>query len=261
MKKDTYTTQLQAGSGLIEETRKLLSLWSPELSVTDLESKALESGEFPNITSRRLRNIVGEGFKPRYIVNGGTPAIHLKKLVDNLSSRDFNQLLFLFTCRANLILTDFVFEVYWPAYSAGKDVITNEDSRYFVTRANQDGKTFKPWSEGTVTRVARYLTNCCSDFGLLEAGDKSVRRILPYQIEAVTLVYLAYDLHFSGLGDNSALSDPDWGLFGLERADVLDELKRQALKGWFIIQSAGTASRIGWQYETMEAVVDALARE
>ena len=85
--------------------------------------------------------------------------------------------------------------------------------------------------------------------------------ILNQKISIAIVTFLAYDLHFSGLGDNKVISHPDWGLFGLEREDVLDELKRQALKGWFIVQSAGTASRIGWQYETMEAVVDALARE
>lgn len=261
MTNESYTTQLQAGLGLIDETKKLLEIWSPDISVTELKHKARESGEFPNITFRRLRNIVVESFKPRYLVGSGAPAIHLKQLMNELSRREFNQLLFLFTCRANLVLADFIRKIYWPSYMAGKDTVTNEEAKDFLLRANEDGKTFKTWSEGTITRVARYLTNCCSDFGLLETGNKSVRKILPFQIEAIPLIYLSYDLHFSGLGDNSVLGHSDWGLFGLEREDVLDELKRQALKGWFIVQSAGTASRIGWQYETMEAVVDALARE
>jgi len=261
MTNDAYTTQLQAGLGLIEETRKLLDIWSPDISEADLKYKSLESGIFPNVTFRRLRNIVDEGFKPRYLVNNGVPAIYLKELMNSLSSRDFNQLLFFFTCRAHSVLADFIRIIYWPGYMAGKDTVTNEEAKDFLIRANEDGKTYKPWSESTITRVASYLTSCCSDFGLLESGEKSVRRILPFQIEAIPLVYLAYDLHFSGLGDNSVINHLDWSLFGLEREDVLDELKRQALKGWFIVQSAGTASRIGWQYETMEAVVDALAQE
>ena len=112
-----------------------------------------------------------------------------------------------------------------------------------------------------VERVSSYLNGTCSDFGLLDINRRGTRNILPYRIEQRVGVYLAYDLHFSGLGDNRVLSHPDWGLFGLEREDVLNELKRQSLKGWFIIQSAGEATRIGWQYETMEAVLDVITRK
>jgi len=258
---ELYTTRLQAGLGLIEETRKLLRLWSPDLSVNELVYKALDAGDFPNISFRRLRNIVAEGFTPRYLVNDGAPAFRLQRLMGDLDDRNFNQLLFLYTCRANSVLANFIREVYWPAYMAGKDQLSNDEARYFLIRANQDGKTTKPWVEGTVNRVASYLTGCCSDFGLLETGEKSVRKIQPFQIESTTTIYLAYDLHFAGAGDNSILSHLDWQLFGLDREDVLNEFKRTSLKGWYIIQTAGTATRIDWQYQSIEEVLDVITQE
>jgi len=260
MKQESYTTQLAAGLGLIDETRKLLDLWSPGMSVTELKYKALESGQFPNMTFRRLRNIVVECFKPRYLVDRGAPAILLKALQPKLTNREFSQLLYIYTCRANLVQADFIRNIYWSAYSAGRSTISNEEARQFVGRANEDGKTFKPWSEGTITRVARYLTNCCSDFGLLEGGEKSVRKILDYRVEPRVAVIAAYILHFAGQGDNNILSHPDWLLFGMDRADVLNELKRLSLKGWFIIQSAGDVTRIAWQHSSMEELIDALTR-
>jgi hypothetical protein len=256
MIKEFYTTQLQAGLGLIEETRKLINLWTPGMSATELNRTALESGVFPNITSRRLRNIVVESFKPRFLVNDGAPAKLLKNLDGKLNSREYSQLLFIYTCRANLILTDFVNAIYWDAYGSGKDSISVEDVRRFVKRANEDGKTFKPWSESTITRVSRYLSACCADFGLLESGEKSVRRILPFQIEPSVMAVLAYDLHFSGYGDNQVLSAFEWSLFGMDREDVLNEFKRFALRGWWIVQSAGDVIRIGWQYKSMEELLD-----
>ena len=78
MSKRFYTVQLSAGLGLIEETRKLLDIWSPGISATELTRLALESGRFPNVTSRRLKNIVTNGFKLRYMVNSGSPAALLK---------------------------------------------------------------------------------------------------------------------------------------------------------------------------------------
>jgi hypothetical protein len=252
----TYTAQLQAGLGMIEETRKLLDLWCEGMGGGALYQAALNSGHFPTVSARRLRNLVAEGFAPRYLQDGAAPAILLKALKDALSSREFEQLLFIYTSRANAILADFVREVYWAAYTSGRDVLTNDDARAFVVRANQDGKSPKGWSDGTIQRVAAYLTGCCADFGLLERGVRRVRRILPYRIEPVVAAILAHDLHFAGKGDNQLLADPDWGLFGLEPADVLNELKRLALKGLVIVQSAGGATRISWQYKNMEDLAD-----
>lgn len=260
MTTDAYTTQLQAGLGLIEETRKLLELWSPGMGAPELSRLALESGRFPNVTSRRLSNIVGEGFKPRYLINDAAPAQLLKRLANKLDNREFNQLLFLYTCRANLVLADYVRDVYWDAYASGKESLAVDDARRFVRRANEFGKTFKPWSDETVIRVASYLPACCADFGLLESGEKSVRKILSFQIEARVLLILTYELHFARLGDNSILAHPDWALFGMDRDDVLNELKRQALKGRLIIQVAGDAVRIGWQIESREELIDVITR-
>ena len=42
-----YTTKLQAGLGLVPETKLLLQLWEPSMSVPVLYQQALESGQFP----------------------------------------------------------------------------------------------------------------------------------------------------------------------------------------------------------------------
>lgn len=260
MTEKLYTTQLQAGLGMIQETHILLDLWDHNLNLKQFQKKTLESGQLPNVSARRLRNIVGECFAPRYLATQPTPAKNLQKLHKNLTGKEISQLFFIYTCRANIILYDFVKEIYWGAYTSGKSIITNEEAEKFVIRANQDNKTLKPWAESTIRRVSGYLVGCCADFDLLEGGKRTNRNILPFRNESKTSIYLAYELHFSGLGDNRILSHPDWGLFGLDRSDVLNELKQLALKGWFIIQSAGDVTRIGWQYQSMEELVDALAK-
>lgn len=255
-----YTTQLQAGLGLVNETKALLDLWSPGMSAGQLHQVALESGRFPTITARRLRNIVGECFAPRYLVSGGAPAAHLKRLSATLSTADLTQLMLVFTSRANPILGDFVRHVYWARYAAGYSQITNEDARTFVERGIDDGKTIKRWSEATVRRVSAYLTGCCADYKMLERGLRSSRRILPFRISPSAAAYLAYELHFSGVGDNALLIHEDWQLFGLAREDVLEELKRLALKGLLIVQAAGNVIRINWKQQDMEALCDVLTQ-
>lgn len=255
-----YTTQLQAGLGLVDETKTLLELWSPGMSANQLHQVALESGRFPNVTARRLKNIVGECFAPRYLVGGGAPANHLKRLGVALATADLAQLFFVFTSRANPILADFVRQVYWSRYAGGYTQLTNEDARAFVQRGIDDGKTVKRWSDSTVRRVSAYLTGCCADYGLLERGTRITRRILPFRIAPAVSAYLAHELHFAGVGDNALLAHEDWQLFGLAREDVLEEIKRLSLKGLVILQVAGDVIRIGWKQQNMEALCDVLAQ-
>jgi hypothetical protein len=73
-----------------------------------LYRQVLESGVLPNVSAYRLKNIVLRCFAPRYLVADGQPALYLKKLLAVLASTEMNQLFFLYTCRANPILADFI---------------------------------------------------------------------------------------------------------------------------------------------------------
>lgn len=203
-----YTTQLQAGVGLVNETKTLLDLWAPGMSATQLHRKSvLESGRFPNVTARRLRNIVVE--RPRYLVAGGAPAAHLKRLASAISTADLTQLLLVFTSRANPILGHSRARLTGRAMPA--DTRTSPTTMHvpFVERGIDDGKTVKRWSETTVRRVSAYLTGCCADYGMLERGLRSSRRILPFRISPSVAAYLAYELHLAGVGDNALLTNED----------------------------------------------------
>jgi len=255
-----YTTQLGAGLGLVAETKTLLELWEPGMSAAILHQVALQSGRFPTVTSRRLRNVVMECFAPRYLVAEGSPAYHLKILSATLSTADLCQLMLVFTCRANLILGDFVRKVYWPKYASGHSEITNDEARAFVQRSIDEGKTTKRWSDRTARNVAGYLTGCCADYGLLDRGQKIVRKIIPFRIASSVAAYLSYDFHLGGMGDNALLTHEDWQLFGLQRQDVLEEIKRLSLKGLLIVQAAGDAVRVSWKLQDMEALCDVLTQ-
>ncbi len=253
-----YTTQLQAGLGLIEETKTLLDLWQPGMDSKELNRVALDSGSFSNVSARRLRNITAECFAPRYLVDEDYPAFLLKQVLVICSASELRQLLFLYTARANTILYDFVYQQYWQMYGAGSASVSNGDALAFVVAANQDGHTVRQWSEITIKRVSSYLTGSCADFGLLETGRRKVRAITPQRIEDKTILFLAYDLHFNGSGDNTIVNHPDWQLYGLQPSDVRADLKRLSKKGFFIIQTAGDSIHIGWQYKTWKELLDAI---
>ena len=72
-----YTTQLQAGLGMIPETLDLLRLWEPGMPPAHLAERVVEEGLFSRATARRARNIVSEMFAPRYLSDGGEVASRL----------------------------------------------------------------------------------------------------------------------------------------------------------------------------------------
>jgi hypothetical protein len=255
-----YTTQLQAGLGLVAETQQLLALWTPELSAQGLYRAALASGRFSNVTARRLRNLVVEGFSPRYLVENGKPARLLRSALGRVSNTDFRALCFVFTCRANSILGDFVRQVYWPAYSAGKSAITKRDALDFVGAAVSNGLTHSPWAASTISRVSGYLLGSCADFGLLGANKAGARSVETFGISPTVASFLAHDLHFRGLGDNALLRRTEWEWFGLDSKDALDELKRLSLRGEIVVQSAGRSTRVSWKYKSIEGLADGILK-
>jgi hypothetical protein len=255
-----YTTQLQAGLGLVRETTKLLEIWQPGMIGQDLLKAALTSGHFPTMSARRLRNIIIEAFCPRYLVEGSEPAGLLKSLAGLLPKGEMRSLFFLYTCRANPILGDFVRQVYWARYAAGGDVVSKEDVLTFILSAVANGKTTSRWSESTIIRMGRYLLGACADFGLLGAMKAEARSISTFRITPIVASILAHDLHFRGLGDNAIVRSEDWALFGLETEDVVGELKRLSLRGELIVQSAGSVTHVAWKYKSMEDLANGLAQ-
>jgi len=257
-KQKLYTTQLGAGLGLVTETQSLLDLWQPGMDTSSLFEVALESGEFPNVTARRLRNIIAECFTPRYIKPEPKPASWLHKLHQHISPTTLKHLFFLYTARANLVLRDFVVELYWERYASGYSELTTDDARDFVERSVRDGKTTTLWSESMIKRVTSYLVSVCVHYDLLRLDGRKSRQINAIRISTCAAVILAYDLHLQGINDNNLINHPDWQLFGLQPEDVRDELKRLGVHKFWIIQTAADVVSISWTYKTMEEVVDVI---
>lgn len=257
MTQEYYTTQLSTGLGLINETKELLSLYEDGMTTQQLINKALVCGRFPLISATRLRNMVSGGFATRYLKDPGVAPM-LKWLSIHLSNVEFEQLLFIYTSRANLILADFIREVYWPRYTAGRSEIVIEDARYFVENSLKNGKMKKPWSDATIKRNSSYLIGCCTDYGLLQAVGRTKRRIMPYRMTSKVAAFLVYDLKFNGLSDNQIVSHSDWALFGLDTQDVREQLKRLSLQGLLIYQSAADVVHIGWNYKNMEELINVI---
>lgn len=255
-----YNTGLCKGQGMLPETLRLLQVWEPGMSSQQLAEKVRSQGLIPKATSQRVSDIVSRGFAPRYLGEGGRPACWLRPLVQRGVSLDrLNQLFLLHTAREHLILYDFIREVYWPRYSAGAQFLFREDSVGFIKSAQATGRIKTRWTEGNNIRIGRYLLTALCDFKMLGDPQGDRRPILPFTPSASTIIYLAHELHFSGVNDAMILTHTDWELFGLSSSDVLNELRRLSGQGRFIVQ-VGDIVRISWSCKTMEECLDVVAQ-
>jgi hypothetical protein len=256
-----YTTQLGAGLGMIQDTFDLLRLWEPGDTPRQLSDKAIRTGVFSRATARRARNVVMEMFAPRFLTDGAKSASYLKRLIElNIPAEDLTQLFFLYTARAQRLFSDFVTEVYWPRYRTGATQLRRADAEEYIHRALDNGWMQKRWAESMVERVAGYLLGCCADFGLLNDARKSERAIRHFSIRSHVALYLAHDLHFSGLTDFALTRHSDWWLFGLEAHEVVNQIKGLAHDGHLIVQAAADLVHIAWKYRSMEECINALAQ-
>ena len=257
----TYTVALAKGQGMTSETILLLKAWQEGMSAVELKRHVIANGLLPKATNYRTSDLVSRVFAPRYLSNGATAAKNLKYLLALSTPADrLLQLFLIYSVRANLILRDFITNVYWPHYNAGSRVLQRQDALDFMKSARAGGKMPKNWSDAMKTRMTRYLLSALTDFKLTRDLPQGRREIVPYNIHPITALYLAHEAHFSGLGDHAVLDHADWKLFGLDRQGVLEELRKVAAEGHFIVQFSGELLRISWKNKTMEECLDGIAQ-
>jgi hypothetical protein len=255
-----YTTGLCKGQGMLPETLRLLDVWQPGMSSVQLTEKVRAEGLIPKATAQRVSDIINRVFAPRYLGPEGRPAAWLRELVRlGMSVERLNQLFLLHTAREHRILYDFIREVYWARYSAGAQCLFRDDSVNFIKTAQATGRIKTRWTEGNNTRIGRYLLSALYDFKMIGAPQGDRRPILPFTPFPSTVIYLAHELHFSGVGDSQIPNHTDWELFGLTSADALNELRRLSAQGRFIIQ-VGDFVRISWNLKSMEECLDVIAQ-
>lgn len=254
-----YTTNLSKAQGMIPETLELLELWEPKMSVADLKARVRETGALARATQVRVEDIVGRAFAQRFLVDQGRPAVWLRQLMLNRAPRSLmRQLILIYTARANRILHDFVREIYWTKVQSHAGEVGKQDAREFIERAVTRGDVEKRWSDSMIERVTRYLLGTLVDFEMIAANQFGQRQIRPLFITPETVVFLAYELHESGLDDDAIVRHADWGLFGYSPADVISALEAAATQGHVFIQHSGAVLRVEWKYRTMEDMIDAL---
>lgn len=255
-----YTIAVCKGSALIEETKVLLRAWQPTESLGDFRNRVIREDLLGRTTAYRASDIVRRVFARRLLAPDPQPAILLKRLLaGKQSARLVSDLLLLYAARQDDVLRDVIVDVYWPAVRDGRVILTPRQVVAFLRQAAAEGKMARRWSEQVRLKVARGLLGALVGFGLMKQAGRTRETVYFHPADGA-VVYLAHELHFSGLTDAAVAAHRDWALFGFRPSDVVAALDRLSGERWWLAQAAGSVVRITWKYASLQEVVDALAR-
>ena len=252
-KKRAYNSNLLKGTGLIQETLTLVECYEGDESVLDFHKRILESGLLSKSTENRVKDIVRNVFAGRYLGYDLPIPIYLKEMRDNYTSMDvITQLFYIYTCRANPVLADFISEIYFPLSRKSYSALKASDPKDFIRQALTDGRIPVSWSDSTVNKVSEHIIATLIDFRLIEKN----KNILPYRLIELSANYLLHELHFRGFSDYDIWHHEDWKLFGLSEGEVIREIEKISFSGSFIFQFSGELLRISWQYKNMKEFIN-----
>lgn len=250
-----YNSNLLKGTGLVQETLRLLDNYQDGESVAEFAARVHSQDFIAKASELRVRVILEHAFFPRYVAPGPEHALALQYLLrQHLGAEALTQLFLVYTCRAVPFLADFLRLVYWPLVRQGARHLPTQTGHEFIGEAQRDGRIPKPWSASTAQKVSEHLTACLIDFRLLA----KTRVPLPFAPLDSTVLYVLHSLHLRGLGDTTLLHQPEWEWLGLSTPTLLRHLDRLAGQGHFILQYSGELLQLSWRYHSLADVADAL---
>ena len=208
-----YTTRLQKGGALLEETRVLVRTWN-EIRTDELREKIVATNLLNKQTRARMADVYRRTYLPRFIRG---PIPNTWKLVRPLEDANaplsiIRPVYYWISAKAEPMLADFCREYILPRAAIVRAGIgTEEVLSWFHSKGC-------PWSPTVAKKVARGLLAALRDFGILEGRAK--KRLASFSLSVGAFAYLALCLRTTGVVSRSLVRHPDWELFLLRLADV-----------------------------------------
>jgi Putative inner membrane protein (DUF1819) len=208
-----YTTRLQKGGALLEETRAIVRVWS-EAPTEELRDKIVQTNLLNKQTRARMADVYRRTFLPRFLQG---PIPNAWKLVRPLEDAEapvqvVRPAYYWVSSKAEPLLADFCREYILPRLAIVRAGVGTEE---VVSWLQSKGC---PWSPAVTAKVARGLLAALRDFGILEGRAK--KRLASFSLPVAAFAYLAFCLRTTGAVSRSLVCHPDWEPFLLRPADV-----------------------------------------
>jgi hypothetical protein len=258
-KRSYSITGLIKGTASLDELVTLFLHWDEKELPVLYAKRVQHNGILTKATSKRVEDLVLLVFRPWFLSTPDNRAAKTMRALaqSNIDRQILQELIFLFKARAEIVLYDYIQERFWPAYDEGALYLQPSEIEEFLQFAQEAGRVEKSWAKYTQYRLAMGILGALKEVGFVREEKPRLYAYNPLEINRFTLAYLAYELHFAGQTDAALVDHPDWRLFGLERARVVERLSELGEQGGLIVQQAGSVVRMTWLYSSMDEVIHA----
>ncbi|MES2639731.1 MAG: BrxA family protein [Myxococcota bacterium] len=254
----TYTSRSLKGTALLTETSVLLRAWRPGETGVELRRRVLAEDLLGKSTSKRAEDVVDFVFARRFLGPGGSPAVHLQRILAARSGGEWlTHVSLVLSARQDDVLRDAI-TLSLPRARAGH--VGNDDILRLLDEAAEDGRLSRPWSSTVRLRVTQHILRQMSEFGLLKPPSRGMREVVHFRPDPVAVAWLACDLHFAGTSDGSLPGHPDWAILRLREPEVREQLAWIGDHGLWTLQAAGEVVRMDWHVPSMTEAANVLAR-
>lgn len=254
-----YTARAIKGTALLDEMRALLRAWHPAETPAAFRARVGAEDLLGKATASRRDDLVRLVFERRFLLADQEPAISMRRLLDRRGSGPwFSQLCLLAAARADAVVRDTasVFLSDRRARSAG--TVSTPDLMHFLEVQEARGYMAKPWSLGVRKSVAQHVLHQLTELGVLGAPRRGVRPLLAFAPSALSVAWLACDLHRRGTSDAALVAHPDWQVWQLQEHDVRETIHRLSDIGLWLYQGAGSTVRIAWTWSDWDEALKVL---
>jgi hypothetical protein len=257
-KRSYSITGLIKGTASLDELVTLFLHWDEKEPPTLYAKRVQAEGILTKATSKRSEDLVLRVFVPWFLQPNVNGAKILRALAPVTAERQvLQELIFLFKARAEQVLYDYILERFWPAYNDGALYLQPSEIEEFLQFSQESGRVEKSWAKYTQYRLAMGILGALKEVGFIREEKYRLYAYNPIEINPFTVAFLAYELHFASQTDAALVEHPDWRLFGLERARVVERLSELGEQGGLIVQQAGSIVRLTWLYASMDEVIHA----
>lgn len=252
-----YSSKIIKAGALIPDTKALLSIWDPELSVNE-NLRQMRRQNLMGTTSRSRAEDILAIFRQRYLAEEDVARALATIVKQQSNGNTLDRILYFHAVKADTLLHDVVIELLVSQWSRGIMEVDNNEIEAALKRWAAEGKTSAPWGDSTVRRVTQGVLSTLRDFGVLQGAVN--KRIAPAYLSVQAFSYIVFYLKKHQPSGAKLLDLVDWKLFFLSREGVERFLLEAHQQGLLEYHVAGSATRLTFPVETLEEYANVITQ-
>ncbi|RUT01254.1 hypothetical protein DSM106972_068050 [Dulcicalothrix desertica PCC 7102] len=251
-----YTSKIIKAGALIADTKTLLANWDLSRTVDENLDKFLSENIFGKASRSRVEDILAI-FRQRYLMEAPVTKALVTLVNHRLRAEVLNCILYFHATQSDRLLHDVVTDLLADLYHLGRQDISVNDVKNWISKQIAEGKTSGAWSDSTITRCAREILSTLRDFGILKGAVK--KHLAPVYLPVEAFAYIALYLKQHQPSGEKLINASEWQLFFLSTKAVERFFMEAHQHGLLEYRAAGSIIRIDFPTESIAEYAHVIA--